>query len=79
MSRTKIKPKKSRRIPRAISVIEIQILDNSSFAMQTKVRPGLDQKTIAAVDKVLAGLKEFLAPGLPVVEDQRLPLIEVVK
>lgn len=79
MSRRKIKPKGPGRIPCAISVIEIQILDNGSFAMQTKVKPGLDEKSIAAVDKMLNGLKEFLAAGLPVVKDQRLPLIEVVK
>ncbi len=47
--------------------------------MQTKIKPHLDKKGVERVDKVLAGLKEFLAAGLPVVDDQRLPLIEVIK
>lgn len=82
MSRTKAKPKAPGRTPQAISVIEIQVLNDRgriSFGMQTKIKPGLDEKTIASVDQVLDGLKEFLAVGLPVVEDKRSPLIEVVK
>ena len=81
MSRRKAKPKGSGHIPQSISVIEIQILNDRgriSFGMQTKIKPGLDKKTIASIDQVLDGLKEFLAVGLPVVEDKRKPLIEVV-
>lgn len=79
MSRTKIKQKGTPRLPQSISVIEIQVLDNGTFAMQTKIRAGLDKKTVASVDHILADLKEFLKIGLPVVEDTRSMIIEVVK
>lgn len=82
MSRTKAKPKGPGRTPQAISVIEIHVLNDRgriSFGMQTKIKPGLDKKTIEGLDKVLDGLKEFLAVGLPVVEEKRSPLIEVIK